>query len=67
MSPTTHESDHCDACGAQAFMKATRNGLALYFCGHHGTQYRARLVAEGWVVTDERHLIDSGTRPGVRV
>jgi hypothetical protein len=48
-------------------MKATKDGLVLYFCGHHGTQYRARLVAEGWVVTDERHLIDSGSRQGVRV
>lgn len=67
MSPILSESDHCDACGAQAFVKATRDGHVLLFCGHHGNQYRAALMAQGWIVTDEMHRIEGDTRTAAHV
>lgn len=67
MSPILRESDHCDACGTQAFVKATRDGQVLLFCGHHGRQHRAELVARGWVVMDEMHRIEGETRTAAHV
>lgn len=50
--------DPCDACGSQAFVTAVKDCRVLLFCGHHGLQFRDRLITEGWVVTDLRHLIE---------
>lgn len=56
--------DRCDACGAQAQVRATKPrvpdtleeleaGTAgvndeLLFCGHHHHAYNDRMVGEGW-------------------
>jgi hypothetical protein len=67
MAPLLSESDQCDACGSQAFVKATRDGQVLLFCGHHGRQHRAALIAQGWIITDELHRIEGDTRAAAHV
>jgi len=52
MTTTLGVADCCDACGSQAFVQGTRGTLVLLFCGHHGRQYRATLLEQGWVLTD---------------
>lgn len=39
--------DRCDRCGAQAYMRARLEKGTLLFCGHHGNEYRAALIAAG--------------------
>ena len=61
----TH-NDRCDRCGvdtynrgiAQAYVKATmKNGLELFFCNHHGTQYIQALKDNTIDIIDEREFI----------
>ncbi len=42
--------DRCDACGAQAYVRATLATGDLYFCAHHGAEVRAKLepIALEW-------------------
>lgn len=43
--------DRCDRCGAQAHMRSLMpSGVALLFCGHHGNEYRAGLIAAGGAI-----------------
>ena len=50
--------DRCDACGAQAFLRATLPGGGdLLFCGHHGNEHRASLLGAGAVIHDETDRI----------
>lgn len=47
-APLLQLTDRCDACGAQAFVRATmETGNDLLFCGHHGTKNEPALVAQG--------------------
>lgn len=39
--------DRCDKCNAQAHMRAILNTGDLFFCRHHGNEYRAGLIAAG--------------------
>lgn len=53
-TPSLTLADRCDSCGAQAFLKATMpSGTALLFCGHHGNEHRASLLASGASIHDE--------------
>ena len=52
--------DRCDACGAQAVLRAILLQGELLFCGHHGRRYRPHLVTKAVLVQDE-----PGTLAGV--
>ena len=43
-------ADRCDACGAQAYVRATLAAGDLFFCAHHAAEVRAKLepVALEW-------------------
>jgi hypothetical protein len=46
--------DRCDACGAQAYLRATMpGGSELLFCGHHGAAHRPSLLLAGARLHDE--------------
>lgn len=56
----------CDQCGAQAYIRATfKNGLELFFCGHHGRDHylAIRTHLSEWyseeIRLDENRLIGS--------
>ena len=52
-------ADRCDRCGAQAFVRATKNHLPLLFCGHHGSKSVDRLILDGFNVEDFRETINT--------
>ena len=35
--------DRCDACGAQAYVRATLSSGDLHFCAHHAAEVREKL------------------------
>ena len=37
--------DRCDSCGAQAYVRATMSSGELFFCAHHGAEYKPKLIA----------------------
>ena len=44
--------DRCDRCHvAQAYMRAERDGMELFFCGHHGRESHLALELDGWKMT----------------
>lgn len=48
----------CDRCGAQAYTEATmKNGLALYFCKHHGDLLAPSLGIAGAVLRTDHKLM----------
>lgn len=51
--------DRCDACGAQAFIKAVLpSGGELLFCAHHGRKHNDQLVDMDAAITDETDRLD---------
>jgi hypothetical protein len=38
-------ADRCDSCGAQAYIRATMSSGELYFCAHHGAEFKDKLAA----------------------
>jgi hypothetical protein len=38
-------ADRCDSCGAQAYIRATMASGELYFCAHHGAEFKDKLAA----------------------
>ena len=47
-------ADRCDACSAQALVRAVLpSRAALLFCGHHAGSHRPALLAAGAVLHDE--------------
>jgi hypothetical protein len=38
-------ADRCDSCGAQAYIRATMASGELYFCAHHGAEFKDKLSA----------------------
>lgn len=42
----------CDRCNAAAKEVWDKDWLFLYFCGHHGSEHRAALRAQGWTNTE---------------
>lgn len=45
--------DRCDACGAQAWVKAQLNSGTLYFCAHHARAFADKLSGEALEIIDE--------------
>ena len=43
--------DRCDRCSAGAGVRATKDGLDLIFCVHHGRELEMDLVAKGFTLT----------------
>jgi hypothetical protein len=56
--------DRCDRCGevSQAFVRAVKvidnNETELLFCGHHFRKHEPVLIAQGWLIQDDRDKID---------
>lgn len=51
--------DRCDACGAQAFVKAVLpSGGELLFCAHHGRKHTDQLKDLDAAITDETNRLD---------
>lgn len=59
----SHPIDRCDRCGSEAFFLAFRPDSMLYFCGHHGNEHHDKLIADGWQVIDDSHML--GPMPAV--
>jgi hypothetical protein len=38
-------ADRCDSCGAQAYIRATMASGQLFFCAHHGAEFKDKLAA----------------------
>ena len=38
-------ADRCDSCGAQAYIRATMASGELFFCAHHGAEFKDKLSA----------------------
>ncbi|MBT2500975.1 hypothetical protein [Curtobacterium sp. ISL-83] len=38
-------ADRCDSCGAQAYIRATMASGELFFCAHHGAEFKEKLAA----------------------
>lgn len=45
--------DRCDACGAQAYVRATLSAGSLLFCAHHARKFSDTLSAQAMTVHDE--------------
>jgi len=45
--------DRCDSCGAQAYVRVTMTTGQLFFCAHHGTQFKEKLSATALEWHDE--------------
>jgi len=50
-------ADRCDACGAQAYVRAVMPYGELLFCGHHANQHLAKLQETAVHIVDERNTI----------
>ena len=72
----TSRNVRCDQCGAQAFARATQTIFhqpargAGYFldgelalCGHHLNDHRDNLIARGWSIEDQTHLVNVKPSP----
>ncbi|PZF59592.1 hypothetical protein DEJ23_00680 [Curtobacterium sp. MCSS17_008] len=46
-------ADRCDSCGAQAYIRATMASGELYFCAHHGAEFKDKLAATALEWHDE--------------
>lgn len=49
--------DHCDSCGAQAYVRVTLPSGVLLFCAHHADKHRASLSDSALVWHDETHRL----------
>ncbi|NEM90272.1 DUF7455 domain-containing protein [Galbitalea soli] len=45
--------DRCDSCGAQAYVRVTMATGELYFCAHHGAEFKEKLSATALEWHDE--------------
>ncbi|MCU1507982.1 MAG: hypothetical protein JWR53_1100 [Glaciihabitans sp.] len=45
--------DRCDSCGAQAYVRVTMSTGELFFCAHHGAQFKEKLSATALEWHDE--------------
>ncbi|MCS3780087.1 DUF7455 domain-containing protein [Tsukamurella ocularis] len=53
LAPLT-ASDRCDRCSAAAQVRAVLpSGFELLFCGHHFSEHRSKLEAQGASITGE--------------
>jgi hypothetical protein len=49
--------DRCDSCGAQAYVRVTMSTGDLYFCAHHGAQFKDKLSASALEWHDESYRL----------
>ena len=55
--------DRCDSCGAQAYVRVTMSTGQLFFCAHHGAQFKEKLSASALEWHDESsRLLQDATR-----
>ncbi|MDO4664710.1 MAG: hypothetical protein Q4A71_00635 [Actinomycetaceae bacterium] len=52
-------ADRCDACGAQAVIRAHLNSGDLLFCAHHGRRFHEKLRSQGARIEDPTGSLDS--------
>jgi len=64
-------ADRCDECPnqcSQAFARAVKvidgNAYELLFCGHHFKRSEPKLIANGWLIQDERNRINQKPMSG---
>jgi hypothetical protein len=51
--------DRCDSCGAQAYVRVTMSTGDLFFCAHHGAQFKEKLSATALEWHDESDRLKS--------
>ncbi|HEX4442963.1 MAG TPA: hypothetical protein VHZ81_05280 [Galbitalea sp.] len=51
--------DRCDSCGAQAYVRVTMSTGDLFFCAHHGAQFKEKLSATALEWHDESDRLNS--------
>lgn len=51
------EFEPCDKCGNRSYFIAIKDGLDLTFCAHHGSKFEPDLIAAGFHVDDQTHLL----------
>ena len=49
--------DRCDSCGAQAYVRVTMSTGDLFFCAHHGAQFKEKLSATALEWHDETYRL----------
>ncbi len=50
-------NDRCDACGAQAYIRAEMLDSELLFCAHHFTKSEQAIRDASILIHDERHRL----------
>lgn len=58
-APQLTALDRCDACGAQAYIRATLESGELLFCAHHGAKVKDKLQPTAIAWLDETSKLDS--------
>jgi hypothetical protein len=53
VNPPLTAHDRCDRCGAQAKSRAIFASGELLFCGHHTTEYAAKLSTQAVLVLSQ--------------
>ncbi|WP_353066721.1 DUF7455 domain-containing protein [Arcanobacterium hippocoleae] len=51
--------DRCDACGAQAYVRAQMPFGVLLFCAHHAKKYQEKISQLATSVLDETYRIQA--------
>jgi hypothetical protein len=51
--------DRCDSCGAQAYVRVTMSTGDLFFCAHHGAQFKDKLSATALEWHDESDRLNA--------
>jgi hypothetical protein len=52
--------DRCDSCGAQAYVRATMSSGELFFCAHHGAEFKEKLSLTALAWHDESAKLGAG-------
>ena len=47
----------CDKCGNRSYFVAVKDSLELTFCAHHGMEATDALETQGFIVSDQTHLL----------
>lgn len=55
--------DRCDRCGAQAYHLAQKGATELLFCNHHGVAFKAKLIEQGFGISDQSKSLFEQTKP----
>ena len=51
-------ADRCDACGAQAKVRASMPSGELLFCAHHGRAFKVKLESVATIKFADQHTAD---------